>query len=70
MPFVRIRDEKHQIETRDVNGTNYCDIKIHNIDKSIAVISTLDNLIKGGSGQAIQNMNIMYGFDETTGLLF
>jgi len=69
-PFVRIRREKHEIETKNVNETNYCDIKIHNTDKRIAVISALDNLIKGGSGQAIQNMNIMYGFDETTGLLF
>ncbi len=53
-----------------VVGTNYCDIGV-NLDPAsgrLLVLSTLDNLIKGGSGQAVQNMNIMFGFDEADGL--
>jgi len=65
-PFVRIRDS---IETRNVNGTNFCDIKVQRYEDRVIVISALDNLIKGGSGQAVQNFNLMYDLDETTGLL-
>ncbi|MFH1364961.1 MAG: Asd/ArgC dimerization domain-containing protein [archaeon] len=65
-PFVRVKDA---IETKEVNGTNFCDIKISNHGGKIIVISALDNIVKGGSGQAVQNFNLMYGFDETTGLL-
>ncbi|HLD37404.1 MAG TPA: hypothetical protein VJA86_02355 [Candidatus Nanoarchaeia archaeon] len=66
MPFVRL---KESIKTKDVNETNFCDIKISNYEDRIIVISALDNLIKGGSGQAVQNFNLMYGFDETIGIL-
>jgi N-acetyl-gamma-glutamyl-phosphate reductase len=57
-------------ETRTVSGTNYCQIglRIDRSTKRIVIVSTLDNLIKGASGQAIQNMNIMCGFNETEGL--
>jgi N-acetyl-gamma-glutamyl-phosphate reductase len=65
-PFVRIKKE---IETKNVVGTNFCDIKILEFGKNVVVITALDNLIKGGSGQAIQNFNLMYGFKETMGLL-
>lgn len=64
--FIRI---KENIETKNVIGTNYCDIKILKFENKILIISALDNLIKGGSGQAVQNFNLMYGFDETSGLL-
>jgi len=64
--FIRIKDS---IETKDVIGTNYCDIKILEIENKIIIISALDNLIKGGSGQAVQNFNIMHGFDESVGLI-
>ncbi|MDO8424552.1 MAG: hypothetical protein Q7S70_01270 [bacterium] len=64
--FVRIVDA---IETKNVINTNYCDIKPMVIGDKAIIISGLDNLIKGGSGQAIQNFNIMNGFDETLGLL-
>lgn len=64
-PFVRITDS---IETRNVNGTNRCDLKVVPCGENVVVISALDNLIKGGAGQAVQNANIMYGFDQTTGL--
>ncbi len=66
--FVRVRREL--VETRYVNYTNFCDISIK-VDiraRRIIVTSALDNLIKGAAGQAVQNMNIMFGFDETAGL--
>jgi len=65
-PFIRIVDH---IETKNVNGTNFCDIKIIQYDNKIIIISALDNIIKGGVGQAVQNFNLMYGFDETTGII-
>ncbi|MDO8643308.1 MAG: hypothetical protein Q7R76_07100 [Candidatus Woesearchaeota archaeon] len=64
-PFVRVTDS---IETRKVNGTNYCDIKVLGCGENVVVVSAIDNLIKGGAGQAIQNANIMYGFRQATGL--
>lgn len=67
-PFVRILDELP--ETRWVKNSNYCDIAIR-IDKrtnKIIVLAAIDNLMKGAAGQAIQNMNIMHGLDEKTGL--
>ncbi|MBI2129847.1 N-acetyl-gamma-glutamyl-phosphate reductase [Candidatus Woesearchaeota archaeon] len=64
--FIRIADE---IETKNVNGTNFCDIKPRAYNNKIIIISALDNLIKGGAGQAVQNFNMMHGLDETTGLL-
>jgi N-acetyl-gamma-glutamyl-phosphate reductase len=54
---------------KDVNGTNFCDIGIKEDGDTIIVISVIDNLLKGASGQAVQNMNIMCGFSETMGLL-
>jgi N-acetyl-gamma-glutamyl-phosphate reductase len=64
--FVRIKDN---VELKDVIGTNFCDISISTFSNDTIIISALDNLVKGASGQAVQNMNIMYGFDETEGLL-
>ncbi|WP_027626086.1 N-acetyl-gamma-glutamyl-phosphate reductase [Clostridium lundense] len=66
--FIRIL--KNLPDTRNVRGSNLCDIAIR-IDKrtnKIIVISAIDNLIKGAAGQAIQNMNIMFGIDEKEGL--
>ena len=68
-PFVRIKESKDNIETKEVNHTNFCDIKISKYGNRIIVISVLDNIVKGGAGQAVQNFNLMYGFDETAGLL-
>lgn len=67
-PFVRIIDELP--ETRWVKGSNYCDIaiRIDNRTNKIVVLSAIDNLMKGAAGQAVQNMNIMYGLNEKTGL--
>jgi N-acetyl-gamma-glutamyl-phosphate reductase len=54
-----------------VRGTNYCDIgvKLDDRNNRLIIISAIDNLVKGAAGQAVQNMNIMLGIDETEGLL-
>lgn len=67
-PFVRLRDDTG-VQLKYVVGTNFCDLGFW-IDKDEIVISgAIDNLIKGASGQAVQNMNIILGLDETVGLL-
>jgi N-acetyl-gamma-glutamyl-phosphate reductase len=60
--------------TKAVKGSNYCDISFFldshgSKGQTLIVVSAIDNLIKGASGTAVQNMNIMYGFDETAGLM-
>jgi N-acetyl-gamma-glutamyl-phosphate reductase len=68
--FVRIVEENLLPDTKSVTGTNFCDIAIR-IDKRtnrIIVFSAIDNLIKGASGQAVQNMNIIFGFKEELSL--
>lgn len=67
-PFVRLRDQEPAI--KDVRGTNYCDLFVTYDERTnmVIVISVIDNLIKGAAGQAIQNMNIVFGFEETCGL--
>jgi len=67
-PFVRLVEEFP--ETKWVVGSNYCDISIkeNTRTKQIIIFSTIDNLIKGAAGQAVQNMNLMYGFEETCGI--
>lgn len=66
--FVRIKFEEESIETKNVIGTNYCDIKVMRFGEKVLIISALDNIIKGGIGTAIQNFNLMYGFEESTGI--
>ncbi|MFH0888668.1 MAG: N-acetyl-gamma-glutamyl-phosphate reductase [Planctomycetota bacterium] len=68
-PFVRVLPEGIFPETRNVTGTNFCDIGIKVMGKKAIVISAIDNLWKGAASQAVQNMNIMEGFTETLGLL-
>lgn len=69
-PFVDILPAGSHPETRSVSGTNVCRIAVHRPQQSdtVVVLSAIDNLVKGASGQAIHNMNIMFGFKETTGL--
>ena len=69
--FVRICPEGSLPETLHVKGTNYCDIgfKLDEKHGRVIMISAIDNLVKGAAGQAVQNMNIMFGFDETAGLM-
>ena len=68
-PFVRISDEGKFPQIRDVVGTNYCDIGLKVTGNTLIAVSCIDNLKKGAAGQAVQNMNIMCGFNETEGLL-
>ncbi len=65
-PFVRVID--HLPGTKDSLGTNYCDITARVVRGRVITISCLDNLIKGASGAAVQNFNLMYGYAETTAL--
>ncbi|HEX8738412.1 MAG TPA: N-acetyl-gamma-glutamyl-phosphate reductase [Pyrinomonadaceae bacterium] len=53
-----------------VKTTNFCDLAAHSDGRQIAVFAALDNLVKGAAGQAVQNMNLMFGLDERTGLMF
>lgn len=68
-PFVRVYDEGTFPQTKDVCNTNFCDIGITASMDEIIIIGCIDNLIKGASGQAVQNMNIACGFEEGLGLL-
>lgn len=52
-----------------VRGSNFCDIMVESEGRRVVAVSAIDNLVKGASGQAIQNMNIMCGFKEQDGLL-
>lgn len=65
-PFVRIVE--HLPGTKDTTGTNYCDMTARLVRGRLLTISVLDNLIKGASGAAVQNFNIMFGYPETTAL--
>jgi len=56
-------------EVKDVAGTNYCHIFVSCVKDKIVSFSAIDNLVKGASGQAIQNMNIIFGLEETLGLV-
>ncbi|WP_419893561.1 N-acetyl-gamma-glutamyl-phosphate reductase [Oceanobacillus kimchii] len=70
--FIRIRKTGEFPSTKDVNGSNYCDIGAY-VDKrtnQLIIASAIDNLVKGAAGQAIQNINVMNGWDEKTGLSF
>jgi len=68
-PFVRLRPLGEMPQLLDVTGTNYCDIGMKVARGMLVIVSVIDNLLKGASGQAVQNMNIMNGLDEKTGLV-
>ena len=65
--FIRMRNVPPEMKW--VVNTNFCDINISAKDKIVVITSTIDNLIKGASGQAIQNMNKIFGWDETLGII-
>lgn len=69
-PFVDVMPPKSHPDTRSVRAANVCRMAIHRPQggDTVVVLSVIDNLVKGAAGQAIQNMNIMFGLDETTGL--
>jgi N-acetyl-gamma-glutamyl-phosphate reductase len=68
--FVDVLPAGSHPETRSVRGSNQCRIAVHRPQggDTVVVLSVIDNLVKGAAGQAMQNMNIMFGFSETTGL--
>lgn len=70
-PFVRLLDGKSLPDTKNVSGTNVCEIawRLDPRTGRLIVMSAEDNLVKGASGQAIQSMNILCGFPETAGLI-
>lgn len=68
--FVRVFDRQTSVGTQQVRGTNYCDLLV-DVDcdnQRLRVVSHIDNLVKGQAGNAVQNMNLLFGFDEKTGL--
>jgi N-acetyl-gamma-glutamyl-phosphate reductase len=69
-PFVDVLPPGSQPETRSVRGTNQCRIAVHRpLDgDTLVVLAVEDNLVKGAAGQAVQNMNLMFGFPEAQGL--
>ncbi|MCB2428016.1 N-acetyl-gamma-glutamyl-phosphate reductase [Methylophaga pinxianii] len=69
-PFVDVMPAGSHPETRSVRGANVCRIAVHQPENAdtVVVLSVIDNLVKGASGQAIQNMNIMFGLDERLGI--
>lgn len=69
-PFVRVLPEGQIATNRGVKFSNFCDISLHMASDGVTaiVVSTIDNMVKGAAGQAVQNMNISLGFAETAGL--
>jgi N-acetyl-gamma-glutamyl-phosphate reductase len=69
-PFVRVLPAGVTAGANRVRLSNFCDISVH-LDPSgttLIVVSAIDNMVKGAAGQAVQNMNVIFGFDETAGL--
>lgn len=69
-PFVDILAAGQHPETRTVKGSNYCRIAVHQPQNrdTVVVLSVIDNLVKGAAGQAVHNMNLMFGLDEKMGI--
>ena len=72
---MRVLPEGVSPTTRSVRFTNYCDMQVYSVSgggeqKTLEIISVIDNMLKGSAGQATQNMNLMYGFKETEGIDF
>ncbi|HUL01129.1 MAG TPA: N-acetyl-gamma-glutamyl-phosphate reductase [Nitrospirota bacterium] len=70
-PFVRVLPRGQFPNVRNVRGSNFCDIgmALDSRTNHVIVVTAIDNLVKGAAGQAIQNMNLILGFDETEGLM-
>ena len=69
-PFIRVMSEGKWPSTKNVSGSNYCDIglSVDSRTNRLTIISVIDNLMKGAAGQAVQNMNLRFGYPETAGL--
>ena len=68
-PFIRVKQADMFPEIKDVRNSNFCDIGIKIDQKRLIAVAAIDNLVKGAAGQAVQNCNIMFGIEETMGLL-
>jgi N-acetyl-gamma-glutamyl-phosphate reductase len=70
-PLVRLRPAGHLPQIQYVVRTNFCDLgfELAPNGRRLVLVSCLDNLLKGAAGQAVQNMNVMYGWNEAEGLL-
>ena len=68
--FVRLMPEGKFADIKNVRCSNFCDISLHHDSRTgrVIITSAIDNMVKGAAGQAIQNMNIVLGFDEDCGL--
>ena len=71
-PFVRVLPEGVAANTKNVRYSNFCDVQVYVVNggATLEVTSCLDNMIKGAAGQAVENMNLMAGFDESESLTF
>ena len=69
-PFVRLQPAGVGVDIRNVKGSNYCDIQLYEDAHTgtLIITSVIDNVVKGAAGQAVQNMNLLFGLDETAGL--
>jgi N-acetyl-gamma-glutamyl-phosphate reductase len=69
-PFVRVLERVDEVAVSNVVRSNYCDVSVQVVERSqqVVIASALDNLVKGAAGQALQNLNLMCGLDETAGL--
>lgn len=69
-PFVQVLEEPEQVQTKAVWGSNQCHLGVRVIPgtRRLVAVAAIDNLVKGAAGQAVQNMNLMAGWDETAGL--
>lgn len=70
-PFIRVREEGSFPATKEVYGSNYCDIGLLADARTgkLIIVSVIDNVVKGAAGQAIQNLNVMQGWEQTMGLI-
>ena len=68
-PFLRLRNTPEEVQLKNVQYTNFIDIGIGSRGNKTVIVSAIDNLVKGAAGQAIQNMNLMLGLEETAGLI-
>lgn len=68
--FIRIREQGIFPAVKEVQGSNFCDIGLHSDRRTgrLTIVSVIDNLMKGAAGQAVQNANLVFGFDEKAGL--
>lgn len=66
--FIRVHNYNEPVNLKNILNSNFCDVGFGFQDNFLVIETVIDNLLKGASGQAIQNMNIMFGIDETAGL--